>query len=255
MIAIVLAGGYAKRLWPLTLNKPKVLLPVAGKPIIDYIFEKILKINPPVRKIIVSTNLRFQPQFEEWLETRGYDDVELVPDSSRSESDKIGAIKALSNIASAINEEFLVLAGDNLFPDELNNFVQFFKEAQASVVALYHARNIGEAKKSATVILDDNGQIVEFIEKPENPKTTLVGACLYAFPARISLSLKEYVARGLPQDEPGKFIEWLHKVEPVYGFMLNGHLLDVGTLESYKEAENSFKYGTPAEMDTELDEG
>jgi glucose-1-phosphate thymidylyltransferase len=249
MIAIILAGGYAKRLWPLALDKPKVLLPVAGKPIIDYGIEKILRIRPPVRKIVVSTNLRFQLQFEEWLKTSGYDDVELVPDSSRSESDKIGAIKALSNIASAINEEFLVLAGDNLFPDELNSFVQFLWKNKAPVVALYHARNVDEARKSATVVLDDNGRIVEFVEKPENPKTTLVGACLYAFPARIGLRLKEYVAHGLPQDEPGKFIEWLHKVEPVYGFMLNGHLLDIGTLESYKEAENSFKYGSP-EMDT-----
>jgi glucose-1-phosphate thymidylyltransferase len=241
VIAVVLAGGYAKRLWPLTLNKPKALLPVAGKPIIDYVLEKILKINPPVRKIIVSTNLRFQPQFEEWLETRGYDDVELVPDSSRDECDKIGAVKALSNIASAISEEFLVLAGDNLFLDELNGFVKFFNEKHSPVVALYHARNLDEAKKSATVILNDNGRIMDFIEKPEDPKTMQVGACLYAFPARIGKSLKEYVELGLPQDEPGKFIEWLHKVEPVYGYMLNSYLLDIGTIESYREAENSIK--------------
>jgi glucose-1-phosphate thymidylyltransferase len=255
MIAVVLAGGYAKRLWPLTLDKPKALLPVAGKPLIDHVFEKILKIHPSVRKIIVSTNLRFQSQFEEWLETKGYDGVELIPDSSRSESDKIGAVKALSNIASAIGEEFIVLAGDNLFIDELNGFMQFFNEKHSPVVALYHARNLNEAKKSATVVLDDNNRIAEFIEKPENPKTTLVGACLYAFPARTGLSLKEYVARELPQDEPGKFIEWLHKVEPVYGFMLNGHVLDVGTLESYKEAEKFLQYETPAEMDTEVNRG
>jgi glucose-1-phosphate thymidylyltransferase len=241
MIAVVLAGGYAKRLWPLAMDKPKALLPVAGKPIIDYVLKKILKINPPIRKIIVSTNLRFQPQFKEWLETRGYDNVELIPDSSRNECDKIGAVKALSNIASAISEEFIVLAGDNLFLDELNGFVQFFNEKRSPVVALYHARNLDEAKKGSTVILNDNCRIMDFIEKPENPKTTQVGACLYAFPSRIGMSLKDYVALGLPQDEPGKFIEWLHKVEPVYGYMLNSYLLDIGTLESYKEAENSIK--------------
>jgi glucose-1-phosphate thymidylyltransferase len=241
MIAVVLAGGYAKRLWPLALDKPKALLPVAGKPLIDLVFEKILRIHLSVRKIIVSTNLRFQPQFEEWLENKGYHNVELIPDKSRDEWNKIGAIKALSDVVAAINEEFLVLAGDNLFTDDLNGFVQFFYEKRSPVVALYHARNLDEAKKSATVVLDDSDRIVEFIEKPENPKTMLVGACLYAFPARISFSLKDYVARGLPQDQPGKFIEWLHKVEPVYGFMLKGHLWDVGTVESYEEAKDFFK--------------
>jgi len=238
MIAIILAGGYAKRLRPLTLDKPKALLPVTGKPIIDYILKKLLRINPPFRKIIVSINLRFQQQFQKWLKTKEYADVELVPDNTMNECGKIGAVRALSDIASTINEDLLVLAGDNLFPDELNGLVQLFNEKRSPVVALYRARTLNEAKRSATVILGDGDQIMDFIEKPENPKTTLVAACLYAFPARINVRLKEYVELGLPQDAAGNFIEWLHKVEPVYGYMLNGYLLDIGTIESYKEAEN-----------------
>jgi glucose-1-phosphate thymidylyltransferase len=237
MIAVVLAGGYAKRIWPLSIDKPKALLPVAGKPVIDYIFQKILKITPPVSKIIVSTNLRFQSQFDEWLEKSGYSSVELVPDNSRSESDKIGAIRALSNVISGEAEDFLVLAGDGLFLDELTGFVHFFEENHAPVVALYTASDIAEAKRGATVSLDGDGRIVNCVEKSENPKTKLIGACIYAFPARICKRLKEYVSLGLPQDQPGKFIEWLCKVEAVYGFMLNGSLLDIGMLESYKEAE------------------
>jgi len=238
MIAVILAGGYAKRLWPLTLDKPKVLLPVAGKPVIDYVVEKVLRVNPPIRKIIISTNLRFQSQFEEWLETKGYSNVELIPDNSTNEYEKIGAVKALSNIASTVSEDFLVLAGDNLFLDELNGLIQFFNEKYSSVVALYSARDLEDAKRGATVILDEDGRIVVFIEKPENLKTMLVGACLYAFPSRISIRLKEYLQRGLPRDEPGRFIEWLYKLESVYGYMLKGYFLDIGTPSSYKEAEN-----------------
>ena len=241
MIAIVLAGGYAKRLWPLTLNKPKVLLPIAGKPVIDYVVEKILRVNPPVKRIIVSTNLRFQQQFENWLEAKGYKNVELIPDNSTNEHEKIGAVRALSNIASSINEDFLVLAGDNLFLDELNGLTQFFKDKDSPVVALYYARDLNEARKGATAVLDEEGRIVEFVEKPENPKTTLLGACLYAFPPRIAVRLKEYIDRGLPQDEPGRFLEWLHRVEPVYGYMLKDYLWDIGTLESYRDAERYFK--------------
>jgi glucose-1-phosphate thymidylyltransferase len=238
MLGVILAGGYAKRLWPLTLNKSKALLPVNGKPIIDYILQKLIRINPPLGKIIVSTNLRFQPQFKEWLKTTEYANVELVPDNATSEYDKIGAVKALFNIASAINEELLVLAGDSLFLDDLDGFVQFFNEKHSPVVALYHARDLDEAKRSAAVTLSDDGRIIDFIEKPENPKTTLVGACLYVFPARTSMRLQEYVKLDLPVDAAGNFIEWLHRVEPVYGYMLNGYLLDIGTIESYREAEN-----------------
>jgi len=240
MIAIILAGGYAKRLWPLTLDKPKVLLPVAGKPVIDYVVEKVLRVSPRVRKINVSTNLRFQPQFEEWLKTKGYNNIELVPDNSRNEYEKIGAVKALSNIASTISEDFLVLAGDNLFLDELNGLIQFFNEKHSPVVALYHAKDMDEAKKGATVILDEERRILDLVEKPENPKTTLVGACLYAFPARITMRFEEYVELRLSQDEPGRFIEWLHKTEPVYGYTLKDYLWDIGTIESYAAAEKFF---------------
>jgi len=241
MIAIVLAGGYAKRLWPLTLDKPKVLLPVAEKPVIEYVVEKVLKISPPVRKIIVSTNLRFQPQFEEWLETKVYNNIELVPDNSTNESEKAGAVKALFNIASNLEEDFLVLAGDNLFTDELTDLICFFNEKYSPIVCLYRTRDLGEARRGSTAILEEDRRIVNFVEKPENQKTSLVGTCIYAFPARIKARLKEYVELGLSPDEPGRFIEWLHKKEKVYGYLLKNYLWDMGTLESYRNTEKIFR--------------
>jgi len=240
LIAIILAGGYAKRLWPLTLNMPKALLPIASKPMIDRVMEKLIPLSPSITKIIISTNLRFQPQFQSWLEARKYSNIELVPDISQSEEEKLGALRALANIAAKINEDMLVIAGDNLFTDNLKGFLHFFHERHASTVALYHAKNMDEARSGATVSLDNEDRIVEFVEKPSNPKATLVGACVYAFPEKIRNKLKEYLELGLPTDEPGRFIEWLHKQEPVYGYILKDYLWDIGTLESYQAADKFF---------------
>jgi len=240
LIAIILAGGYAKRLWPLTLNKPKALLPIASKPMIDHVIEKLTPLSPPITNIIISTNLRFQPQFQSWLKIRKNPNIELVPDNSQSEEEKLGAVRALADIATKINEDMLVIAGDNLTTDNLKGFLHFFHEKHAPIIALYHAKNIDEVKSGATVSIDNEGKIVEFIEKPSNPKTILVGACIYAFPAKISNKLKERLELGLPTDEPGRFIEWLHKQEPVYGYMLKDYLWDIGTLESYKAANKFF---------------
>jgi glucose-1-phosphate thymidylyltransferase len=241
MIAVVLAGGYAKRLWPLTVDKPKALLPIAGRPIIDYVVEKLASLEPPICKIVLSTNLRFQLQFQKWLETSRHRNIELIPENSSSEQEKLGAVRALADIVDkATLKDVLVLAGDNLFTDNLEDFIHFFREKYAPTVALYHARNLTETRKGSTVKMDENGRILEFKEKPMHPRTTLVGACLYAFPAGINRRLCEYLQLGLATDEPGRFIEWLYKQEPVFGFILKDYLWDIGTLYSYRTARRFF---------------
>jgi glucose-1-phosphate thymidylyltransferase len=241
MIAVVLAGGYAKRLWPLTIDRPKALLPIAGRPMIDYVIEKLDPLEPPMRKILLSTNLRFQSQFQEWLETSKHRNIELIPEKSSSEEKKLGAIRALADIVDKADQDgVLVLAGDNLFTDKLESFIHFFYEKHAPTVALYHAKNLNETRKGSTVKVDKDGRIIEFKEKPEHPRATLVGACLYAFPAGINKRLREYLQLGLATDQPGKFIEWLHKQEPVFGFMLKDYLWDIGTMDSYRAANEFF---------------
>jgi len=243
VIAVVLAGGYAKRLWPLTLDKPKALLPVAGKPIIDYVVEKVASLSQPVSRIVLSTNLRFQRQFQEWLEASERHGVELVPEKSVREEEKLGAVRALAEIVeSKGKDDVLVLAGDSLFTDDLDGFLRFFREKHASAIALYHARSLDEARRGSAAVMDESGRILEFEEKPVHPKTTLVGACVYAFSAGISKRFKEYLELGLPNDEPGRFIEWLHKQEPVYGYMLKDYLWDIGTIESYRAADEFFSH-------------
>jgi glucose-1-phosphate thymidylyltransferase len=197
-----------------------------------------------MRRIVLSTNLKFQLQFEKWLETSQNYNIELMPEKSSCEEEKFGAVRALADIVESVApEDVLVLAGDNLFTDKLGNFIRFFCEKHTPTVALYHARNLAETKKGSTVEVDEDGRILEFKEKPIHPRTTLVGACVYAFPAGINRRFGEYLQLELATDEPGRFIEWLHKQEPVFGFMLKDYLWDIGTIDSYRAADEFFRHG------------
>ncbi|MCP8307180.1 MAG: nucleotidyltransferase family protein [archaeon] len=239
IIVIILAGGYAKRLWPLTREKPKPLLPVSEKPIIEYIIEKLSTLYG-IERIIISTNLRFESCFREWLATTGYQHIEIATDNSRSEEEKPGAVKALAELTSKIHSDCLIMAGDNLFTADLKGMINLYKKKSSPVIALYNINNLNLAKHYATVLLDQDNKIADFEEKPSQPKTTLIGTCIYILPERTLPRLREYVGKDLGKDQPGRFIEWLHKNEPVYGYILEGYWWDIGTLESYIEADKFF---------------
>ena len=242
MYAIVLAGGYAKRLWPLTLNTPKALLPIAGKPILDYVMEKLATFNPPLKKIVLSTNQRFQPQFKEYLASRNYRNVVVLPDDSESEARKPGAIKAMANItAFADEDDVFVIAGDSVFSDDLSEMLEAFYQGKTAVVALYEVRNVEEAKRCAIVKADKKGKILDFIEKPLDPKSTMTCGAVYAFPKTVGKRLAEYLALGLPTDQPGRFVEWLYRQEPVYSYTLKDYLWDIGTHQAYRACNDFFK--------------
>jgi glucose-1-phosphate thymidylyltransferase len=235
MIGIILAGGYARRLWPLTVDKPKPLLLVQGRPIIDSAFDAIASPNSIVSKIIVLTNSRFQAQFRAWARSKKLKNIAILSDGSLSEEQKPGAIAALASISSEIRDDFLVIAGDCIYPNGLKGLFQYFREKNAPVVGLYRSKVTGQVKRGSAVELGTDNTIVTFVEKPANATTDLVGAVVYAFPQRMKNRLLEYFDLGLPRDEPGRFIEWLHKKETVHGYLLDGVVWDIGTLEAYEE--------------------
>jgi len=238
LIVIILAGGYAKRLWPLTKEKPKPLLPVAKRPIIEYIIDKLMRHG--IERIIISTNLRFESCFREWLATTSYQRIEIVADKSRSEEEKPGAVGALAELTSKVHNDCLIIAGDNLFTADLKEMINFYRKKSSPVIALYNTKDLNLAKRYATVLLDQDNKILDFKEKPSQPKTTLVGTCIYILPKRTLPKLKQYVENDLEKDQPGRFIEWLYKQEPVYGYILEGYWCDIGTPKSYAEADKFF---------------
>jgi glucose-1-phosphate thymidylyltransferase len=239
--AIVLAGGYATRLWPLTKGTPKALLPIAGKPILEYIIEKLEALQPPINKIILSTNLLFESQFELWLAATSFSNVALVSDVSKSETEKPGAIKAMANIISKLPEDdVLVIAGDGMFNDDLIEMLETFNKRKSSVVAIYEVASFEDATRCATVKVGYSGKILELIEKPQVATTKKVCGAVYIFKKGINQQLELYLQSKLPTDQPGRFVEWLCKQKPVFGYMLKDPLWDIGTHEAYRACDEHF---------------
>lgn len=240
MRAIILAGGYAKRLWPLTKDRPKPLLPIGEFCIMDYIVSRVLQVEG-LEEIIISTNKRFEGNFREWIEKRGLDKVRVYPEPSLKEEEKLGPTKALDLILrDAAKDDYLVAAGDNLFSLDLREMVAFFRKVDAPVVALYEVETPHLATKYACVELGGACRIMGFEEKPESPKSLLVSTGIYALPWRSISRVGEYLREGNPPDPIGKFIGWLAERDGAYGFKFSGYWYDIGSLESYNSAREDF---------------
>jgi glucose-1-phosphate thymidylyltransferase len=240
MRAIILAGGYAKRLWPLTKNRPKPLLPIGDYFIIDYIVSKIRQVDG-LEEIIISTNKRFEASFRDWMRERGLKKVRVCPEPSLREEEKLGPTKALELIIkSCPQDDFLITAGDNLFSLDLRDMVAFFRQVKAPVVALYEIESTELAKKYACVELGGTCRIMSFEEKPESPKSLLVSTGIYALPRRSISRIGEYLGEGNPPDPIGRFIGWLAERDGAYGFKFSGYWYDIGSLESYQSANDDF---------------
>jgi glucose-1-phosphate thymidylyltransferase len=240
MRAIILAGGYAKRLWPLTKNKPKPLLPIGDYCIIDYIISKVQQVAG-LEEIIISTNKRFEANFQDWIKERGLKNVRVSPEPSLKEEEKLGPTKALELILKGSpHDDYLIAAGDNLFSLDLRDMVAFFRRVKAPVVALYEIENPAHAKKYACVELGGTRRILSFEEKPESPRSLLVSTGIYALPWRSISRIGDYLREGNPPDPIGRFIGWLAERDGAYGFKFSGYWYDIGSLESYQSARDDF---------------
>jgi glucose-1-phosphate thymidylyltransferase len=237
--AVVLAGGYAKRMWPLTHDFPKPLLPVSGRPAIDYIIDKLLELS--VDKIFVSTNLKFEKLFQTWLASKSQDRIEIIVEQSRSEGEKLGAIRALAELAHQLpQDDYVILAGDNIFSDSLETMVHFYGRVRRSVVATFDAEDSNQVRRGSSVSLTRDMRIVSFQEKPTHPTGRIIGACIYILPYPTLLRTDEYLSQGGESDEPGNFIAWLCKKETVYGFKLRERVWDMGSIEEYERTQREF---------------
>ncbi len=239
MKAIILAGGYAKRLWPLTKNKPKQLLSVGGRPMVEYIIEK-LETQEEIDKIIISTNEKFEGNFKEWLS--GYKsskDIELVIEPTLLEENKLGSVGALGYLVKKkdFNEELMIIGGDNLFDFDLRDLINYYREKKGDVVALYDLKSIEKARSYGVAKVDEKMRIIDFVEKPKNPPSALVSTACYMLSPGGVKSILSYLDAGENPDAIGFFIKWLIKRERVFGFVFSGRWFDIGSLESLEEAD------------------
>jgi len=238
--AIILAGGYAKRMWPLTKDVPKTLLTIEGRPALDHILDRLH--DAFIEDIIISTNLKFKSHHEAWLKEKYNDHIEIVAEASRCEEEKLGAVGALADLAPILKpDDYIIIAGDNVFTTGLKGMIDFYREKRAPVVAVVEARSVDEVLLGSTIIVGKDMRIVRFKEKPAKAESMLIGACIYILPYGTLLKTREYVQQGKNRDEPGSFMEWLCDREVIYGYMLQGRLWDIGTIEGYNELEREFQ--------------
>ncbi|MFB6267732.1 MAG: sugar phosphate nucleotidyltransferase [Halodesulfurarchaeum sp.] len=236
MDAVVLAGGYATRLWPITKHRPKMFLPVGESTVIDRIFEG-LEGDDRIETVYVSTNERFAADFRDHLAATDYEKTQLSVEDTTEEDEKFGVIGALAQLVDreGIDDDLLVIAGDNLISFAVSDFIDTFEDRNAPLLAAYDVGSRERAKSYGLVELEGS-EVVDFQEKPADPKSTLVSIACYAYPAETLPLLEEYLAGDNNPDEPGWFVQWLQERESVYAFTFDGAWFDIGTPESYLDA-------------------
>jgi glucose-1-phosphate thymidylyltransferase len=245
MKVLILAAGYATRLYPLTLTQPKPLLPVAGKPMIEYVLDNLAPIGG-IDRIYVVTNAKFAGHFQKWADhyraAGSKMQFTIVNDGSTDDAHKLGAIGDMHLVLQKenVDDDLIVVAGDNLFSESLEDFGRFLREKNAPVLAVYDVGSLEQIKKYNSISLDAQGQITFFEEKPKNPTSTLTGIALYYYPKASLPLIKQYIAEGNNPDQPGRLVQWLYTRTPVYTWTVPGLWYDIGSKETLEEANRIF---------------
>lgn len=245
MKALILAAGYATRLYPLTKEYPKPLLQIAKIPIIDYNVFKLSKIRG-INEILVITNNKFFDKFSSWRE--GIADkvnvpIKIINDGTLSENDRLGAVGDISfalKIADT-SEDIIIAGGDNLFEEDFSEFMRFaFSKKPKATIGVYDINSRQLATKYGVVKADPEMKIIDFTEKPKEAQSTLIATCLYYIPSEKLGLFQEYLNSKNEKDAAGSFICWLSKKEVVYSFVFRKHWYDIGDLTAYQEADSVF---------------
>jgi glucose-1-phosphate thymidylyltransferase len=245
--AIILAAGYATRLRPLTDSIAKPLLPVGGRPMLDWIWDKVREV-PEIDDVHVVTNSRYAADFRSW--TAGHAGAIVHDDGTATNEDRLGAIGDIAFVlnGAAIDDDVIVIAGDNLFDFSLAEYVAFGRsKGVASCVAVHDVGDREVAKRMGVVALDQDDRIVELVEKPADPPSTLISTATYLVHRAHVALIGQYLGDGNPPDPPGRFFAWLYEREPVYGYRFSGDWLDIGNPQELLEADNRLraKVGLP----------
>ena len=241
MKAIVLAGGYATRLQPLTDDLSKCLLPVGGRPMLDWIVDRIEEVED-VDEVHVVTNSRFAQDFQHWALFKP--GVTVHDDGTSSNEDRLGAIGDVAFVLDRIgaDDDVLVVAGDNLFDYDLEDFVEFWRGmGEASAVAVHDVRDLRLATQYGIVDVDGSNRVVSFVEKPAEPASTLAATATYIYHREHVPLVRRYLDEGNAPDQAGSFVAWLLEREPVYGYWFTGVWLDIGDREQLLAADNMLR--------------
>ena len=237
MKCLILAAGYATRLYPLTENFPKPLLEVAGKPILDWLIDDMNQTGLIDEYIIIS-NHKFAPIFEKWSDGK----YTVIDDGTTSNDNRLGAVKDIQFAIEQLqlDDDLLVMAGDNLLDFSLGGFIRFAKEKKTTCVMRYYEPEETKLHKTGVAEINDEGLLLSMEEKPADPKSHWCIPAFYCFTREDSHLIKKGIDSGCGIDAPGSFIVWLSTQTNVYTWEMPGHRYDIGNLASYEAVKRTF---------------
>lgn len=237
MKCLILAAGYATRLYPLTENFPKPLLKIQDKTIIDWLIEDIVE---EIDEFIIVTNHKFYNFFNSWAKEKDFK-VTVVDDGTTENEQRLGAVKDIELGLKDNEDDVLVMAGDNVLDFSLNKFISFFKEKNASCIMTHFEDRLEKQRKTAIITFDENKKITSYEEKPLNPKGNHAVPPFYIYKAKDLSRINEALLDGCGKDAPGSFGAWLSSKVDMYAYEMPGQRHDIGDINSYKEVEENYK--------------
>ena len=241
MKCLILAAGYATRLYPLTENFPKPLLEVQGKTILDWLIEDI-DASGEVDEYIVISNHKFADIFEKWAAEKKQK-VTVVDDMTSTNETRLGAVCDIQFAIDklSIDSDMLVIAGDNLLDFSLTTFVAYAKKKNASCVMRYYEPDDKKLLKTGVVTIDSNDKILKMTEKSPTPETHWCTPPFYYYTKNDAKLVKAGIAAGCGTDAPGSYISWLCTQTDVYAMEMPGSRYDIGNIESYEKVQKEYK--------------
>lgn len=244
MKCLILAAGYATRLYPLTENFPKPLLQVGSKAILDWLVDDLAD-TTDIDEFIVISNHKFAQHFEDWKhskkKTRPYE-IAVIDDGTSTNETRLGAVKDIQLAVNMLNltDDLLVMAGDNVLDFSLCGFVEFAKAKGTSCVMCHEENELKRQQKTAIITVDENCLITSYEEKPKKPKGNLAVPPFYCYRRADVMRIREALDNGCGYDAPGSFAAWLSKQTPMHAYPMPGKRYDIGDMASYEHVKSVF---------------
>lgn len=244
MKCLILAAGYATRLYPLTENFPKPLLKVGKKTILDWLVDDLVE-TTEIDEFVVISNHKFSQHFEEWKKekagTCAYE-ITIVDDGTSTNETRLGAVRDIQLAVEKLNlaDDLLIMAGDNVLDFSLSRFVEFAQKKDTSCVMCHEEKDLKKQQKTAIITVDDDGRITSYEEKPKEPKGNLAVPPFYYYKACDVKRIQEALDSGCGYDAPGSFAAWLSRQTPMHAYRMLGKRYDIGDIASYEYVKSIF---------------
>ena len=244
MKCLILAAGYATRLYPLTENFPKPLLKVCEKSILDWLVDDLVE-TTDIDEFVLISNHMFATHFDEWMnnkeKTRFYE-ITVIDDGTSTNESRLGAVKDIQLAVEKLKltDDLLVMAGDNVLDFSLSKFVEFAKKKDTSCVMCHEENELKKQQKTAIITVDKNDLITSYEEKPKEPKGNLAVPPFYCYRSVDVKRIQEALDSGCGYDAPGSFAAWLSKQTPMHAYKMPGKRYDIGDINSYEYVKSVF---------------